>query len=229
MRLTPLALGAAAALAASGACADERFCAGVGYDDAAAVMTGKVKADAGKVHFLKNGAADNACPSLAPDCQQKPYIVPGDLVVLGAKFGDYVCADYDGGRGDLGGWLPAAAIEPAPAETDPAAWIGDWKRVEAKIKIRKGDEGLTAEGDATFGALDPSRVKRGAVNVGEFSAPLLIKDGNASLIDKDADPKDSFACRLRFARSGSFLFVRDNMQCGGFNVSFSGLYRRAAK
>lgn len=229
MRRLALKLGAAAVLTAAGARANERFCAGVGYDDVSVIMIGRVKAQAGKVHFLNNGAANNSCPSPAPDCQQKPYLVPGDLVVLGAKQGDYVCADYDGGKGDLGGWLPSAAIEAAPVETVSAAWIGDWKRVEAEIKIEKAGNSLQAQGDATFGALDPGRVKRGAVNVGEFSGPLSFEDGRASLVDKDADLNDSLACRLRFARAGAWLFVRDNMRCGGFNVSFSGLYRRARK
>ncbi len=222
-------LGAALAMSAPAAGADDRFCAGVGYDDVPALMLGRVKADAGKVYFLTNGSKTNPCPSAAPECREKAYVVAGDLLVLGAKQGDYVCADYDGGKGDRGGWLPAAAIEPAPVETDAAAWVGKWKRVEAEIRIAWQGDGLNAEGDATFGALDPARVRRGGVNVGDFSGSLTFKDGHGSITDKDADPKDSFACRLRLARSGPFLFVRDNMQCGGFNVSFSGLYKRAAK
>lgn len=228
MRRLALLLGAVAALTAS-ARANDRFCAGVGIGDGAALRVARVRAGAEKVHFLNNGAATNSCPSPTPDCQQKPYLVPGDLVVIGAKQGDYVCADYDGGKGDLGGWLPEAAIEPAPVETDPTAWVGDWKRVEAEIKISKSGDGLNAEGDATFGALDPARVRRGGVNVGEFSGPIKLANGSASVVDKGADPKDSFGCRLWLARAGANLFVRDNMQCGGFNVSFSGLYRRAAK
>jgi len=226
--LVGLALSGGAAAAQTQDSADKRFCAGVGLESGAPRL-GRVKAEAGKVFFLTNGSAKNACPSAAPDCREKAYVVAGDLLVLGAAHGDYVCADYDGGKGDRGGWLPAAAIQPAPMKSDAAAWRGKWKRVEAEITIQKKGDGLHAEGDATFGALDPARVHRGAVNVGEFSGSLVIKDGAAVIADPDADPKDSFACKLWLARSGEFLFVRDNGQCGGFNVSFSGLYRRAAK
>jgi hypothetical protein len=229
MRRTALLLAGLALSGATAARADQRLCAGVGLDEAPVPRLGRIKADAGKVFFLTNGSAQNSCPSAAPECLEKAYVVAGDLVVLGLSHGDYVCADYDGGKGDRGGWLPSAAIEPAPMQSDPAAWLGKWKRIEAEIRIEKKSDGLKAEGDATFGALDPARVHRGGVNVGDFSGALVVKDGLATIADQDADPKDSFGCKVWLARSGIFLYVRDNGQCGGFNVSFSGLYRRTAK
>lgn len=208
---------------------NERLCAGVGLDIAPAPRLGRVKADAGRVYFLTNGSAQNSCPSSAPECREKVYVVPGDLLVLGPTHGEFVCADYDGGKGDRGGWLPSAAIEPAPMQSDAAAWLGKWKRIEAEIRIQKNGGGLKAEGDATFGTLDPARLHRGGVNVGDFSGALAVTDGQAVIADESADPKDNFGCKVWLARSGEFLYVRDNGQCGGFNVSFSGLYRRAAK
>jgi hypothetical protein len=209
---------------------EDRFCSGASFSDTPALNVGRIKADAGKVNFRKNGDAANACPSTAADCQEKAYLVPGDLVVLGVTKGDFVCVDYQTAKGSRGGWLPASAIEPAPAVTDPASWTGKWKRIEADISIENAGGGLKAEGNATFGALDPGRVKRGAVNLGEFSGPLRVMGGEASFTDKDADPKEPDAsCRLRMVRVGEVLFVQDNMQCGGLNVSFSGLYRRAGK
>jgi hypothetical protein len=219
--------GASFAAAAS---SEDRFCSGKSFSDTPALNVGRIKADAGKVNFRKNGDAANACPSAAADCQEKAYLVPGDLAVLGVTKGDFVCVDYQTAKGGRGGWLPSSAIDPAPAMTDPASWTGRWKRVEADIGIETAGGGLKAEGNATFGALDPGRVKRGAVNLGEFAGPLRIKDGQANFTDKDADPKQPDAsCRLRMVRAGEVLFVQDNMQCGGMNVSFSGLYRRAGK
>jgi hypothetical protein len=144
--------------------------------------------------------------------------------VLGARSGDFVCVDYDNGKGDRGGWLPSAAIEPAPLDKDPAKWVGDWKRVEADITIAQAKDGLKASGEATFGSLDPERVKRGAVNLGSFSGPLAVKDGHGRIVDDDPIS----GCNLKLARSGDDLFVRDNNACGGMNVSFSGLYKKAA-
>ena len=218
--LRPLLI-AALALVAAQAHAEDRFCDGVGFADGLAI--GRIKADAGSVHFRKNGDKKNACPSAAPACQDKAYLVPGDLVALGAKKGEFVCVDYDIGKGDRAGWLPSSAIEPAPLAAEPKQWLGAWKRIEADITIEEGKDGLKAQGDATFGALDPDRVKRGAVNLGNFAGPLTLKDGQATVVDGDAVS----GCNLRMARAGDFLFVRDNGNCGGFNVSFSGLYRRA--
>ena len=103
---------------------DDRFCSGVGFAYMPDLVIGRIKPDAGKTYFRKNGDRKNACPSAAPQCQGKAYLVPGDLVVLGAKKGDFVCVDYDNGNGSRGGWLPSSALEPAPLDSDPAAWLG---------------------------------------------------------------------------------------------------------
>jgi hypothetical protein len=230
-RLT-LTFCAALALFGANAHAENRFCAGAGFSDTPVLMIGKVKSTETRVKFARNGDEKNpSCPSAAAECQDRAFLVPGDLVVMGGKLGEFICADYNSAKGDRGGWLPAAALEPANVSTNPADWSGDWTRVEAEIKIKNSGGSLRAEGNATFGALDPSRVKRGAVNLGDFSGPLVLQGGQATFSDKDIDPKkpDDFGCRLRMARAGDLLFVQDNMQCGGMNVSFSGLYRRAGK
>ncbi|MCI4679307.1 hypothetical protein K9U39_10625 [Rhodoblastus acidophilus] len=202
---------------------DDRFCSGVDFANTPSLVIGRIKADAGKVNFRKNGDKKNACPSAAAACQEKAYLVPGDLVAVGAKRGEFTCVAYDNGKGDRGGWLPSSAIEPAPVETSPESWTGHWKRVEADITIENAKNGLQAQGEATFGALDPERVKRGAVNLGSFSGPLVLKNGQGTVVDSDSVS----GCDLRMVRAGAFLFVRDNMQCGGMNVSFSGMYRKA--
>ncbi len=219
--------GAAAALfvvpLAAQAQDDGRFCSGVSFSDEPDLVIGRIKADAGKVHFRKNGGRKSPCPSAAPQCQDKAFLVPGDLVVLGAKKGEFVCVEHDNGKGSRGGWLPSVALEPAPLENDPAAWIGAWKRVEADITIEQTKNGLKASGEATYGSLDRERVERGAVNLGSFSGPLALKDGQGRIVDEDSVS----GCNLKLARAGDFLFVRDNNVCGGMNVSFSGRYGRA--
>ncbi len=67
---------------------DDRFCSGVGFADTPDLVIGRIKPDAGKMYFRKNGDRKNACPSAAPHCQGKAFLVPGDLVVLGDKRGD---------------------------------------------------------------------------------------------------------------------------------------------
>lgn len=222
-----------AGLAVCGAAAqaDDRFCAGANFSDGPTLRIGQIAADAPHVDFVRNGDVDIRCPSVEPGCRDKAFLVAKDLVVIGRKFDEFVCADYWTAKSARSGWLPAIALSPAKVSVDPADWSGDWKRVEAEIKITNAGGALTAQGSASFGALDPDRVKRGAVNSGEFSGPLVLADGQATFTDKDVDPNkpDSFGCRVRLARAADSLFVQDNGQCGGANVSFTGLYKRAGK
>jgi len=150
---------------------------------------------------------------------------------MGGKLGEFICADYNSAERRPRRLAARGRAGASECFDNPADWSGDWKRVEAEIKITNSGGSLRAEGNATFGALDPSRVKRGAVNLGDFSGPLVLQGGQATFSDKDIDPKkpDDFGCRLRMARAADFLFVQDNMQCGGMNVSFSGLYRARGK
>jgi hypothetical protein len=236
MRRKPFGARAAAlvfVVLATPALAETPVCSGASYGDTPSLQVFRVKAGVDKLHFLGQGGGNVACPSAAPECLDKAYLVAGDLVALGAKFGDYVCADFQSPRTTRVGWLLAAALESAPLIGDRAQWQGDWKRIEATIRIVASGEKLQAKGDATFGALDPDRVKRGAVNMGEFAGSLLMKDGLASYAETEFDPKDSedlenpeASCHLRFARAGDLLIVQDNMKCGGMNVSFSGVYSR---
>ena len=160
-----------------------------------------------KGSFPEKRLCERFLPLARAGLLQKPYIVPGDLVVLGASQGGYVCADYDGGKGDLGGWLPEAAIEPAPV-LDRSGGLG--RRLEARrsrrSRFRKARGGLNAEGDATFGALDPAASSAAASMSANFPARSSFANGSASVVDKDSTRKDSFGCRLWLARVGRHSF-----------------------
>ena len=219
------------ALCCASAPADDRFCGGANFSDGPTLRIGQIAADAPHVAFVRNGDLDIRCPSVEPACRDKAFLVASDLVVIGRRLDEFVCADYWTAKSERSGWLPAIALSPATVSVNPADWSGDWKRVEAEIKISATAGKLQAEGHATYGALDPDRVKRGAVNLGEFSGPLVLAEGQGTFTDKDVDPNkpNSLGCRIRMARAADSLFVQDNDQCGGMNVSFTGLYRRAGK
>jgi hypothetical protein len=94
---------------------------------------------------------------------------------------------------------------------------------------------MVLDGDATFGADDPARVQRGAVNTGDFSAIVapasgylgfLIGDKGEALPFDAQLAKEKAMCGLRMWRTGPYLVVADNLQCGGNNVTFTGVYRR---
>lgn len=196
-------------------------CDGVGF--AQELRFARVKPEAAPLHFVKSGAGAKICPSEAPACAEKAFLVAGDLVAVGASFKNFTCVDYANDQGARAGFVASAALTPEPVIVDPTQWVGHWRRIEAEVTIEAGKDGLQAQGEATFGALDPARVKRGAVNFGSFAGALKLEAGKGKIIDSDAIS----GCNLKLARVGEALIIRDNGVCGGANVSFSGFYTRA--
>jgi hypothetical protein len=146
----------------------------------------------------------------------------------------FVCATYVNAKGiERSGWLPADAVAYDNEKTIASAdWLGRWIRDEADISVKAGKAGaLLIKGDATYGAGDPDRVKRGAVNTGTIEGEVtpagdslsFAMSGDATLpVDKGGE----YDCQVWMRRFGSWLIVDDNSHCGGLNVTFSGVYRR---
>jgi hypothetical protein len=197
----------------------------------------KIVGPAPRAFFIKSASDAKGCPSEAAACRSRSYVVPGNEVFVGASTGGFVCASFVSSKGlETAGWLPAAAVTglPAPAHARSDDWLGTWQgNVEQKITIRPGKAKgkLAIAGDATFGATDPERVKRGGVNVGELAAEAAPRDGALAFTmvengTKPYDQGDQYDCRVRMRRFAAYLLVEDNHMCGGNNVSFTGTYRR---
>ena len=164
------------------------------------------------------------CPALTARCRLRAYLVAGDLVLIGTSNGTLVEAGFTSGSGRVTiGWLPARSVQriPTPAAT-PAGWQGSWSSDDAEIDIAPGPRGrLTVSGEATWGSHDPERVRRLGVNYGNFSGEAAPTGASMTIVDKD----DS-GCRVSLRLIGPYLLANDAMQCGGVNVTFSGIYRR---
>ncbi|MGH6843688.1 MAG: hypothetical protein ACRECU_02990, partial [Methylocella sp.] len=83
----------------------------------------------------------------------------------------------------------------------------------------------------TYGSLDPDRVKRGAVNIGIIEGMTSPKGAALSFTMGEGatlpvDKGDEGDCKVWMRRLGPYLLVNDNNNCGGMNVSFSGVYTR---
>ena len=180
---------------------------------------------------------------------RRPYIVENDPVVILARKGEWVRVTYIGGRKPVTGWLrrdelvsgrpPARLVraqDDGAASSTAANWIGLWTsgdQEEIDIKRAAGGD-ISLEGYASWGAEDPKRAASGAVNVGEFEAVITPHDNEVAFVIDDAGearpydalPDDVSLCRMRLRRRGAELAVLDNGKCGGFNVTFSGKYRR---
>jgi hypothetical protein len=117
-----------------------------------------------------------------------------------------------------------------------AGWVGNWTAgPEHDITIlREAGGSLFIEGFASWGASDPERVERGAINIGEFSvsvpgafikgAQLTFALGSDGAIP--ASDAGEYDCVLQMERQAHSLIVSDNSMCGGHNVRFDGTYMR---
>ncbi len=194
-----------------------------------------VTAPGPRVHFVQDGMMAAGCPSDAERCRAKAFVVRGDVVLTSGTQGGFTCARYVNAKGVVTvNWLPTAALTPLSPAIPPAeAWVGHWVAIEMRIGIKRAAGGaLAVSGDATWGSLDPERVRRGGVNIGEVQGTatpvngvLAFTQGETATLPYESGDQD--ACRIRMVLRGPYMVATDNRACGGNNVSFSGIYRRA--
>lgn len=200
--------------------------------DIAATRAAIVREGSPRVHFVAEADTASGCIARAVDCGGKAYVVPGnEVLVVGDAVSGYVCTTFSSQRGDVtSGWLPEAAL--APIAANPDDWIGKWHRTEADLDINPAaGRVLHVLGEATWGAFDPARVQRGGVHVGELDGTAAPHDGTlAFTVGTDRtlpyEEGGETDCRITLTRRGPYLVAKDNMNCGGANVTFTGLYRR---
>jgi hypothetical protein len=244
MRLIPAATGLVAVFWSVSALALGQLCNGVPVlgDDAGGGPQLASVASTGRVHFVKGGE-QAGCPNASAACAMGAFVIGGDAVVVSTTSGDYACVTFTGRPPKAvvtSGFLPRTQLG-APAPQAPlnvaSAWSGAWQSGdEQTITIKpKPDGRIALHGEATWGAHDPERVKRGGVNVGDIEVEASIADGVVGFaMDDDGTTKpfdfkpgdNNEICRIKLWRLGPYLVVEDNVRCGGMNVTFTGVYRR---
>lgn len=242
----PVAVAAFLMLSAAPALAQEGFCSGVvAYGEESAVKLMRVESANPRVNFIENRSKEKpACPAETDACKRKGFVVPGDVVLAPAKPAPVICTSYiapgakqvKGVFTETSGYLPASVLKDVPLGAPKLEeWAGKWSRsAEAEITIASAAGGkLKVAGQATFGALDAGRVKRGAVNMGELEGERAPR-GNMLALGEGYDGTKPFGddrseCRARLRLFGRYLVVEDNGGCGGLNVSFTGIYVRLAQ
>ncbi len=241
---TCAALAVSSAPASAQSLKEKGICPGVQvFGEAIPVRLMRVVAPVPRVHFVEDklSKAKSSCPSSAPECQRKGFVVPGDELLTGWSNGAYLCAAYvspnakrvKGQFPETNGYLPLAALQEIKVpEAKLGDWQGQWTRsAEAEITITAGAGKLKLAGQATYGAHDAGRVARGAINIGELEGEAT-PEGNIMAFGEDyTDPTKPFGddrseCRARLQLFGRYLLVEDNGGCGGNNVSFTGIYIR---
>jgi hypothetical protein len=244
MRLLPAATGLIAVFWSVSAWAEGRLCYGVPVLAVGEVVPKlAIVMPRVRTHFVKGGE-QTGCPGASAACAMGAFLVGGDAVVISTTSGDYDCATFTGPAPkavSTSGFLLRTQLGAPPSQPPinaSAAGAGEWRSGdEQTITIKpRGDDRIAIEGGATWGGHDPERVKRGGVNAGEIEAEMAIVDGAAAFaIDDDGPakpfdfkrPDDRDVCRVKLWRLGPYLVAQDNVRCGGMNVTFTGVYRKA--
>ena len=176
--------------------------------------------------FSSDDFSGNGCPG-KDSCRTRAYVIPGDEVLVDQRAAGWVCARYAGKKGQTVGWLKAEQVETLPAEA-PAltAWIGTWRAGENVVEVTAGhgrlEGSLELEGHAFWhGGLKGEVVHSGRMR--GATAPV----GDQAVVREG--PEDDSSCVVRLALLGRYLVAADNQRCGGMNVTFDGIYTKAAK
>ena len=179
-----------------------------------------------KVSFVANQSDKAECPAAGPACQRRAFVLRNNKVVFDkdATKAGFVCAAYIDGKGNqTSGWLPHASIK---AATAPVNWIGTWKRyASAELDIkRKSATSVEVSGSATWG--QGAATHEGDISA-DFDAGLALQGFAYDGENQVAYGKgDEALCGALMSQLGPYVFVVDNGNCGGANVSFTGLYMR---
>lgn len=136
---------------------------------------------------------------------------------MGAVTDDWACAAFTGGKKPVIGWLRKnqIAIGQTPGPMPLDAWAGEWTAWDNSLDIAvAADQTLTVSGIAIWG--DGPAPRTGEVN------------GSTTPSDNGALVKDG-SCQVKLTLVDQWLVADDNGECGGMNVTFTGVYRREGK
>lgn len=176
----------------------------------AAFQKGVASGEKGERAYFHNGG--DGCPSEA--CRRKAYVIAGDTVLVGGTSTDWACAAFVGAKGAVTGWIAKRQLVLTPTNPNPslATWVGEWKNGRNSLSIQtQSGGGLSIDGLALWG--DGPAPRTGEVQ------------GAANPAGNHATVKDG-PCQVTLTLADDWLIASDNHQCGGLNVTFSGVYRR---
>ncbi|MFV0390030.1 MAG: DUF3298 and DUF4163 domain-containing protein [Pyrinomonadaceae bacterium] len=175
------------------------------------------KAAAARAHFFSDSDF-NPYKNNAP---MKNFIVKGDEVLIGKTLGNYSCVLFPSStKRNYTGWVETNELEINRNEKLPASsdWLGKWVYSDKDLNISatgKADK-FTVNGNAIW----IRSAELGAVNTGLLENEQAVRKGNKLVIETEDD------CKIEMFRVGKYLIARDNLNCGGMNVTFTGVYTK---
>jgi hypothetical protein len=144
---------------------------------------------------------------------------PADPIVVNKVEGDWTCGYLVARKGSAQGWVRSADIRLIALESNPPlnAWIGTWIQDENHIRIQssKVPGRLALDGEAYWYGSNHNG------HVGEISGEAVPEGNKLHFVD------DSDICTVDLALIGKYMIANDNNMCGGVNVRFWGIWKRA--
>jgi hypothetical protein len=175
-----------------------------------------------RVYFYGDERED--CPK-GKNCRRKSYLVPNDEIIVSRTFGGFACGWFQPKKGsETVGWIKVDNLEwiETDQRPEPKDWLGEWRFYENSIVISKSktSESFEVKGDALWRGLGDN------VHIGELDEQAKPFENKLKLGESETD---EFACKVSMRLVGKYLVVSDNLNCGGANVTFSGVYRKGVK
>lgn len=180
---------------------------------------GTIKAKKGeRVYFYGD---DENCPN-GKNCRQKAYLIAGNEVIVSRKFGDWACSWYQPKKGfETVGWISLKNLEFTPMVQGIEDYQGKWNYYDNEIEIKKTADPKVFE----IKGLAFWKGMGGNVHTGELDGKGIW---NEKILLYGEDDKSEYACKAKIDLVWKYLIVSDNLNCGGVNVTFSGVYRRSS-
>lgn len=171
-----------------------------------------------RAYFHSDDAA--GCPG-GSTCRSRAYLVNNDKVLVNRQYGRFSCAWFNSAKGrPTVGWIETADLTWAktPVTVGLSTWLGEWVYGENSISFTRNKLPgfLNVTGNAFWKGVADN------IHIGELDGRFEAKNGRLEYSDGDSE----YDCKASMRLIDEFLIVADNMNCGGVNVTFSGVYSR---
>jgi hypothetical protein len=156
----------------------------------------------------------------------KPDEYQGDLIAPGATQGGWSCAM----AGGMSGWLPNDRLAPVPATpaVSTQQWLGTWVNTHVGASHDRLILTRSPAGHGVVHVHGTAYYTNAAhnVNYGGVDGNALAMGPFLHIVDQTEPP----VCilDLKYDIPSETFRAVDNQRCGGFNVSFNGVWRRVA-
>lgn len=151
-------------------------------------------------------------------CKTKSYVIKDDVILTAYKYQNFICSWYPGKESPK--WLPLKDVEASPFNPTPTIndWVGKWtegKDINITLSRTSNPGGLKIHAKACCIGY--------GMHVGEIEATSKTNGNKIIFRDEIMD------CTISLMLINQVIIAKDNNQCGGESVTFSGLYKKRTK